>query len=82
MEPWFPFLRFYSFYEWRNCRASHLTYVIILQGGKVTATCFSDHKCWLHDGAISIGWINSQGKIQEMHHGELVNGKITTQDNV
>jgi hypothetical protein len=55
-----------------------MTYVIILQGSKVTATCFSDHRCWLHDGAISIGWINSQGELQEMHHGELTNGKIKT----
>src|SRR5215470_12363017 len=53
-----------------------MTYVIIIQGSKVTATCFSDHKCWLHDGAISIGWINSQSKMQEIHHGELTNGEI------
>jgi hypothetical protein len=57
-----------------------MRYMIIIQGGKITATCFSDHKSWLHDGAIGIGWINSQGKIEEMHGGELISGKVNKPD--
>jgi len=63
-----------------NGMTSQMTYLIIVQDSKVTATCFSDHKCWLHDGAVSVGWINSQGRMQEIHHGELVNGHFDPED--
>ena len=65
-----------------NGMTNQMTYLIIVQDSKVIATCFSDHKCWLHDGAVSVGWINSQGRMQEIHHGELANGKFNPQDDV
>ena len=61
---------------------SNMTYLIIVQDSKVVGTCFNDFKCWLHDGAVSVGWINSQGRMQEIRHGELANGKFNPQDNV
>jgi len=60
---------------------SHKKYMIILQDTNVIGTCFSDSKFWLHDGAISVGWITSQGKVQEIHRGTLVNGHFDLQDN-
>ena len=44
-------------------------------------TCFGELKFWIHDGAISIGSIDSQGTIREIHRGELVDGKFEEQDN-
>jgi hypothetical protein len=48
-----------------------MKYMIILQDSKVVGTCFGHLKFWLHDGAMSVGWITSQGKMQEIHCGQL-----------
>jgi hypothetical protein len=59
-----------------------MKYMIILQDTRVIGTCFGHIKFWLEDGAIGVGWINSQGKVQEMHCGQLVKGKFDPRDNV
>jgi hypothetical protein len=43
-----------------------MKYMIILQD-RVIGTCFGDLKLLFHDGAISVGWINCQGKMQAIH---------------
>jgi hypothetical protein len=58
-----------------------MTYLIFVQDSDVMGTCFGDLKFWMHDGAISISSIDSQGTIREMHRGELVNGHFEVQDN-
>jgi hypothetical protein len=58
-----------------------MKYMIILQDRRVIGTCFGDIKLLFHDGAISVGWINVQGKMQEIHCGQLVNGHFEPQDN-
>ena len=59
-----------------------MKYMIILQDSRVIGTCFGHIKFWLEDGAIRVGWIHSQGKVQETHCGQLVKGKFDPQDNV
>ena len=59
-----------------------MTYMIILQDSNVLGTCFGELKYWVHDGPMSIGSINSQGKIQEIVRGDLINGKFKERENV
>ena len=58
-----------------------MTYMIVIQDNKVMGTCFADLQFWLHEGAMSIGWITSQGRMKEIHHGEFVGGHFKVHDN-
>jgi hypothetical protein len=57
-----------------------MKYMIILQDSNVLGTCFSDFQIWLHDGTISVAWINSQGKMLDVRRGQLVDGHFDAQE--
>ena len=57
-----------------------MQYMIIIQDSKVVGTCFGHIRCAVRDGATSVGLMNSQGKMLEMHCGQLVNGHFDPED--
>jgi hypothetical protein len=57
-----------------------MKYMIILQDGNVIGMCFGGLKYALYDGDMSIGVIDYQGAIREMHSGRLLNGRFEKLD--
>lgn len=64
----------------RRTEMKDMKYMVIIQDSNVIGMCFGEIKFAVYDGDMSIGIIDHQGRLREIHTGQLINGRFEKQE--